>query len=85
MDNLNQLSGKQACKDNDLDIICAWFREKQYDKNEYLSRPGEVAHKLYFIEKGSVILGQETDGRIVTIEPQSLSRLRTAQKNDPQA
>ncbi|MGN7721383.1 Crp/Fnr family transcriptional regulator [Chitinophaga sp. 22620] len=66
MDNLRSAFWKTGLQDNDLDIICAWFRAKQYDKNEYLSRPGEVAHKLYFIEKGSVILGQEADDRIVT-------------------
>ena len=66
MNNLKSAFHKTGLPEKDLDQVLALFREKRYAKNEYLSRPGEIATKLYFIESGSTIVGQVSEDRIVT-------------------
>lgn len=66
MDNLKAAIRKTGLQENEIDLICSSFTEKHYEKNEYLLRPGQIAGKIYFIENGSVILGQEVEDVTVT-------------------
>ncbi|MBC8032724.1 MAG: Crp/Fnr family transcriptional regulator [Chitinophagaceae bacterium] len=66
MENLKASLGSLGLNDADIVSICSMFRFKEYAKNEYLLREGQMANKIFFIEKGSVILGDELEDKFVT-------------------
>lgn len=66
MDNLKAIFRKTGLPEKDVDVVCSSFREVRYEKNEYLLRPGHVAGRIYFIETGSVLLGQEAGDATIT-------------------
>lgn len=66
MENLKNLFNGLEFSEADLGFICSKFRFKEYAKNEYLLMAGQIANKLFFIEEGSVILGNETEDQFIT-------------------
>lgn len=51
---------------DNLEIVCSKFKFREYAKNEFLLKPGQVANAIFFIENGSVILGNELSDQSVT-------------------
>ncbi len=52
--------------DQALSEICCRFELKYYQKNELVQKEGFVANFLYFIDKGTLIIGNELEHKTIT-------------------
>lgn len=66
MEKLRNAFSHTGLGESDLEQVCSMFGSRQFDKNEYLLKAGQVATKLFFIESGSFLLGQELEEQSVT-------------------
>lgn len=66
MKNLKDSLRNLGINEADLTSIGSIFRFKKYAKNEYLLSEGQVANKMFFIEKGIVTLGVEREDKSIT-------------------
>ncbi len=66
MENLHHTFSQLGLTPDELDFVCARFTPERYAKNEYLLLPGQVATKLFFIESGGLLLGNEANDQPVT-------------------
>lgn len=84
MDSLKTAFINGGVSEQEAELFCNLFVKKRYKKNEYLLRPGSVAAKIFFVEKGSVILGTMTDKKPVTrhlsLAPEFITSLESFHK-----
>ncbi|MGA0558406.1 Crp/Fnr family transcriptional regulator [Larkinella sp. VNQ87] len=66
MEKVRQIMGELGLSDTDCAAVCARFKRREYAKNDFLVRPEQLVTSLFFIEKGSVILGNCLNDRSVT-------------------
>ncbi|RYY11208.1 MAG: cyclic nucleotide-binding domain-containing protein [Chitinophagaceae bacterium] len=61
MIQLQQIFRRAGINDDNLEEVCSKFKRRIVEKNEVLLEIGQVCTSLYFIEKGSMILGTEVN------------------------
>lgn len=61
MERLQQIFKRAGINDSNLEEVCSFFKRRIVEKNEVLLSIGQVCTNLYFIEKGSMILGTEVN------------------------
>lgn len=66
MERLKHAINHLGLSEADLESICSKFKFREYAKNEYLLRPGQIADRLFYIEKGNIVLGNELNDQSVT-------------------
>lgn len=66
MENLRQTFAQLGLTPPELESVCARFKPTHFAKNEYLLQPGQVATKLFFVESGGLLLGNEANDQLVT-------------------
>ncbi len=65
MNILHNIFRNAGLSDTEAERVISYFIKKDYAKNEYLINPGNIVNKLYFVDKGSILLAQMTDKKPV--------------------
>ncbi|GAA0554899.1 Crp/Fnr family transcriptional regulator [Chitinophaga japonensis] len=66
MEKLQDIFSNIGIAEPDVAQILARFDTKTFAKNEYLLQAGQVATSIFFVERGSILLGQEVEDQSVT-------------------
>jgi CRP-like cAMP-binding protein len=66
MDKLHHIFRHLGLSEVAISQVLARFHTKQYAKNEYLQSAGQLSTKIFFVESGSILLGQEVDDQSIT-------------------
>jgi CRP/FNR family transcriptional regulator, anaerobic regulatory protein len=61
MDKLLQTFISLGVEEQEASALCGYFKAVEYKRNEFLLLPGNTAHKLFFVNSGSLLLGYMTD------------------------